>query len=145
MIRNSCKCDSIPGYVGVLLKRSKAISNPERFAEQRQWFGAFGQSTGRSRDWQCGAQAAEGGPRPGGWTGRHQLRLVVYQFIRFIPLLTTGFRHPRWKFGISEPSTVSSTFTWGLCLSLEGLFETSPGFFSCFKMIYMMVRVTNLV
>ncbi len=39
---------------------SKAVSNPERFAEQRQWFGTFGQSTGGSRDGQRGAQAAEG-------------------------------------------------------------------------------------
>ena len=39
---------------------SKAVSNPERFAEQRQWFGTFGQSIGGSRDGQRGAQAAEG-------------------------------------------------------------------------------------
>ena len=66
----------------------KAISNPERFAEQRQWFGASGQSTGRSRDWQCGAQAAEGGPGPGGWSGHHQLRLVVYPVY---PITYEGF------------------------------------------------------
>ena len=33
-------------------------------------------------------------------SGGHQLRLVVY------PIILEGFIHPRWLFGISEPSTV---------------------------------------
>ena len=37
-------------------------------------------------------------------SGDHQLRLVD-----FLPLFTFGFIHPRWLFGISEPSTVSQT------------------------------------
>ena len=71
------------------------------------------------------------------WCFRNTVNSPVEGLV-VLPIIYKGFSTiPGGDRRISEPSTVSSTFTkglWGLCLSLEGCFKHHRGL-SCFEMI----------